>query len=170
MAKPVAKIDWEKCVDLANKRLRDVVTAANKADAKEMEALMLSSMCGDITDFVKPVYTKQTELTLYGDCKEGISFKVQGFVFHVTQDTEFNSDKKSDLYHIWCSCDYFDGEEAAMGHVYVNWVCGATYLEEKHTQFLAGEISKQDFEQYIYDDMYIYCANWLKDNKAKVNV
>lgn len=165
----MTNINWEKCIDLANKRLKDVITAANKADACEMESLMMSSICDDITDFVKPVYTKQTELTLYGDCKEGIYFTIQGINFHVTKDKEFNSDLESDLYHIWCLCDYFDGEEVPMGHVYVNWVCGEEYLEEKYAQFLAGNITKQAFEQYIYNDMYTYCAVWLKNNMDKLN-
>ena len=58
----MAEIDWEKCIDLANKRLRDVITAANKADAKEMASLMLSSMCSEESEF-----TEQTKLTLYSD-------------------------------------------------------------------------------------------------------
>ena len=109
-------------------------------------------------------------LTLYNSHEQGITFTINGINFHVTQDVEFNTDCISDIYHIWCLCDYFDGKEVAMGHVYVNWVCGATYLEEKHAQFLAGKITKQEFEKYIYDDMYAYCADWLKDNRDKVNV
>ena len=163
-------VNWEKCVDLANKRLRDVITAANKADACEMESLMMSSMCGDIREFVEPTYTEQTELTLNGDQRNGIYFNIQSITFHVTKDVEFNSNNDPDLYHIWCLCDYFDGKCVPMGHIHVNWVCGAEFLDEKHAQFLAGKITKQDFEQYIYDDMYAYCADWLKDNKDKVNV
>lgn len=53
MTKEKIKIDWEKCIDLAKKRLRDVITAANKADAKEMASLMLSSMCGEESEFTK---------------------------------------------------------------------------------------------------------------------
>lgn len=40
--------DFEKCVELAQQRLRDIITAANKADSKEMESLMCSSMANEL--------------------------------------------------------------------------------------------------------------------------
>ena len=57
----MAEIDFEKCIDLANKRLRDVITAANKADTEEMASLMLSSMCGEESEFMKNSDEEQTE-------------------------------------------------------------------------------------------------------------
>lgn len=41
-------IDFEKCVELAQQRLRDVITAANKADREEMLSLMKSSMLNEL--------------------------------------------------------------------------------------------------------------------------
>lgn len=64
MAKLIAKIDWEKCVDLANKRLRDVVAAANKADTEEMKALMLSSISTMICIYTVQIGLKTTRLKL----------------------------------------------------------------------------------------------------------
>lgn len=40
--------DFEKCVELAQQRLRDVITAANKADPVEMLALMTCSMLDEL--------------------------------------------------------------------------------------------------------------------------
>lgn len=40
--------DFEKCVELAQQRLRDVITAANKGDQKEMLALMTCSMLNEL--------------------------------------------------------------------------------------------------------------------------
>ncbi len=57
----MAEIDFEKCIDLANKRLRDVITAANKADTEEMTSLMLSSICGEESEFTE--HTEHTEHT-----------------------------------------------------------------------------------------------------------
>ena len=41
-------IDFEKCVELAQQRLRDVITAANKADREEMLSLMVTSMLNEL--------------------------------------------------------------------------------------------------------------------------
>lgn len=41
-------IDFEKCVELAQQRLRDVITAANKADSKKTLSLMTSSMLNEL--------------------------------------------------------------------------------------------------------------------------
>lgn len=41
-------VDFEKCVELAQQRLRDVITAANKADREEMLSLMISSMLNEL--------------------------------------------------------------------------------------------------------------------------
>ncbi len=41
-------IDFEKCVELAQQRLKDVITAANKADSEEMLSLMKSSMLNEL--------------------------------------------------------------------------------------------------------------------------
>ena len=45
-------IDFEKCVELAQQRLRDVITAANKADREEMLSLMVTSMLNEIPDWL----------------------------------------------------------------------------------------------------------------------
>lgn len=158
----MTEINWEKCISLANKRLRDVVTAANKADAKEMTSLMLNSMCSEESEF-----TKQAELALNGDCKEGIYFTFQGANFHITKDVEMNSNHISDMYHIWCICDYFDGE-ASTSQIHVDWLYGASFLEEKHKAFLDGKITKQEFEQYLKNDVNMFCSYWLKKNKEKI--
>lgn len=157
----MAEIDFEKCIDLANKRLRDVITAANKADAKEMASLMLSSMCSEESEF-----TKQTELTLNGDQTKGIYFMFKGYNFHITKDSEYNSKLITDLYHIWCDCRSFNGEEMP---TYVTWLFGGSFLEEKHEAFLTGKITKQEFEQYLKNDASIYCSNWLEKNKDKID-
>lgn len=168
MAKAVAWIDWEKCIDLANKRLRDVITAANKADPYEMEALMMCSMCGDPAEFTH--YDKeQTELTLNGDQIEGIYFKFQGYNFHITKDSEYNSKYHSDLYHIWCECKFFNGEEMPMSHTYVNWLCGGDFLEEKHKAFIDGQIPEKEFVDYLYSDVNICLSTWLENNKEKIS-
>lgn len=162
-------IDWEKCINLANKRLRDVITAANKEDPYEMEALMMSSICGEESVFTVLTDTKQMELTLNGDQTNGIYFMFKGYNFHITKDSEFNSKFVSDLYHIWCECRVFNGEEVPMSHVYVNWLCGGDFLEEKHKAFLTGEITQQEFEQYLWDDVNIHCSDWLEKNKEKID-
>lgn len=160
----MAEIDYEKCIDLASKRLRDVITAANKADPYEMKALMMSSMCSEESEF-----TEHTKLTLNGDQTNGIYFMFKGYNFHITKDSEYNSKFSSDLYHIWCECVSFDGEEMPMSHVYVNWLCGGDFLEMEHGAFLAGEITQQAFEKYLWNDVHIYCSNWLEKNKEKIN-
>ncbi len=91
----MAEIDWEKCIDLANKRLRDVVTAANKADTEEITSLMLSSMCSEESEF-----TVHTKLTLYGDQTKGIYFTFNCYKFHITKDTEFNAIYTTNMYHL----------------------------------------------------------------------
>lgn len=159
----MAKIDFEKCIDLANKRLRDVITAANKADAEEMASLMLSSMCGEESEF-----TEQTKFTLYGDQTKGIYFMFNGYKFHITKDTEFNAIYTTNMYHLWCLCDYFKNVEDPVKHVYVNWLFGATFLEEKHKAFLAGEITQQEFEHYLWDEVHTCCYDWFEKNKEKI--
>lgn len=158
----MAEIDFEKCIDLANKRLRDVITAANKADAEEMASLMLSSMCGEESEF-----TEQTKLTLYGDQTKGIYFMFNCYKFHITKDTEFNAIYTTNMYHLWCLCDYFKNVEDPVKHVHVAWLFGATFLEEKHKAFLTGKITQQEFEQYLWDEVHIHCSDWLEKNKEK---
>ena len=160
----MAKIDWEKCIDLINKRLRDVITAANKADAKEMASLMLSSICGEESEF-----TEQTKLTLYGDQTKGIYFMFDCYKFHITKDTEFNAIYTTNMYHLWCLCDYFKNVEDPVKHVHVTWLFGAAFLEEKHKAFLTGEITQQEFEQYLWDEVHIHCSDWLEKNKEKID-
>lgn len=159
----MSNIDWEKCIDLANKRLRDVITAANKADPYEMEALMMSSMCSEESEF-----TEQTKLTLSGDQTEGIYFMFNCYKFHITKDTEFNAIYTTNMYHLWCLCDYFKNVEDPVKHVHVTWLFGATLLEEKHKAFLTGEITQQEFEQYLWDEVHTYCSDWLEKNKEKI--
>lgn len=156
-------IDWEKCISLANKRLRDVITSANNADAKEMTSLMLSSMCSKESEF-----NKQIELTLNGDQTNGIYFTFKGYNFRITKDSEFNSKYHPNMYHIWFTCFYFDGEEVPMSLVHVGWIYGASFLEEKHKAFLDGEITKQELEQYLWNDVNIHCSDWLEKNKEKI--
>ena len=160
----MTEINWEKCIDLANKRLRDVVTAANKADAEEMASLMLSSMCSEESEFAK-----QIKLTLSGDQTTGIYFTFKGYNFHITKDSEYNSKLISNIYHIWCVCRVFDGEETPAFHTYVTWLFGGSSLEEKHKAFLAREITQQEFEQYLWDDVSIPCSDWLEKNKEKID-
>lgn len=159
----MAKIDFEKCIDLANKRLRDVITAANKADPYEMEALMMSSMCSEESEF-----TEQTKITLYGDQTKGIYFMFNCYKFHITKDTEFNAIYTTNMYHLWCLCDYFKNVEDPVKHVHVTWLFGATFLEEKHKAFLTGEITQQEFEQYLWDEVHTHCSDWLEKNKEKI--
>lgn len=159
----MTEIDWEKCIGLANKRLRDVITAANKADAKEMTSLMLSSMCSEESEF-----TEKAELALNGDQTNGIYFTFKGYNFHITKDSEYNSKFISDLYHIWCECRVFNGEEMLISHTYVTWLFGGSFLEEKHKAFLTGEITKQEFERYLWDDVNVHCSDWLEKNKEKI--
>lgn len=40
--------DFEKCVEMAQERLRQIITAANKADSKEMESLICSSLAVEL--------------------------------------------------------------------------------------------------------------------------
>lgn len=40
--------NFEKCVEMAQERLRQIITAANKADSKEMESLMCSSIAVEL--------------------------------------------------------------------------------------------------------------------------
>lgn len=40
--------DFEKCVELAQQRLKDIITAANKADPEEMRALLCSSIANEL--------------------------------------------------------------------------------------------------------------------------
>lgn len=40
--------DFEKCVEMAQERLRQIIAAANKADSKEMESLMCSSLAVEL--------------------------------------------------------------------------------------------------------------------------
>lgn len=40
--------DFEKCVEMAQERLRQIITAANKADLEEMESLMCSSLAVEL--------------------------------------------------------------------------------------------------------------------------
>lgn len=164
----MTKIDWEKCIDLANKRLRDVITAANNADADEMESLMMSSMCGEDSEFMKNSDEEQTELTLNGDQTNGIYFKFQGYNFHITKDSEYNNKLTSDLYHVWCECKFFDNEKLTMGLIYINWFCGGDIIEDMHHSFLAGKISEKKFTDYIYNDLSFYLRDWLEKNKEKI--
>ena len=108
------------------------------------------------------------ELTLNGDQTNGIYFTFKGYSFHITKDSEYNSKFISDLYHIWCECKAFNGEEMPMSHTYVKWLFGGSFLEEKHKAFLTGKITKQEFEQYLWDDVNIYCSDWLEKNKEKI--
>lgn len=160
----MAEIDFERCIDLANKRLRDVITAANKADPYEMEALMMSSMCSEKSEF-----TKHTKLTLYGDQTKGIYFMFNCYKFHITKDTEFNAIYTTNMYHLWCLCDYFKNVEDPVKHVHVNWLFDAAFLEEKHKAFLTGEITQQEFEQYLWDKVHTCCSDWLEKNIEKIN-
>ncbi len=160
----MTKIDWEKCIGLANKRLRDIITAANKADAEEMISLMLSSICSEESEF-----TKQAEVTLNGDCKNGIYFEFQGYNFHITKDLEFNNKYHADMYHIWCTCVYFDGVKVPMSFVHVGWIYGASFLEEKHKAFLDDKITKHEFEQYLKNDVNTCCSYWLEKNREKID-
>ena len=159
----MAEIDFEKCIDLANKRLRDVITAANKADNEEMTSLMLSSMCSEESEF-----TEHTKLTLYGDQTKGIYFMFNCYKFHITKDTEFNAIYTTNMYHLWCLCDYFKNVEDPVKHVHVVWLFGAIFLEEKHKAFLTGKITQQEFEQYLWDKVHICCSDWLEKNKGKI--
>ena len=58
--------------------------------------------------------------------------------------------------HIWCECERMP--------VHVKWLFGGSFLEEKHKTFLTGEITKQEFEQYLWDNVNIHCSAWLKKN------
>ena len=160
----MAEIDWEKCINLANKRLMDVIIAANKADAKEMTGLMLSSMCGEVSEFTEHTNNEQTELTLNGDQTTGIYFTFKGYNFHITKDAEFNAVYTTDIYHLWCLCDSFKNVEGLVKHVHVKWLFGGSFLEEKHKAFLTGKITKQEFEQYLWDTVNIHCSDWLEKN------
>lgn len=162
----MAEINWEKCIDLANKRLRDVITAANKAVSSEMLALMTCSICGEESEIM---ITEKCELTLNGDQVEGIYFTFQGYNFHITKDSEYNSKYHSDLYHIWCECKFFDGEEMPMSHTYVNWLCGGDFLEEKHKAFIDGQIPEKEFVDYLYSDVNVCLSTWLENNKEKIS-
>ena len=153
----MTKIDWKKCIDLANKRLEAVITAANKADAGEMESLMMSSMCSEESEF-----TEHTKLTLYGDQTKGIYFTFRNYNFHITKDSEYNNKLTSDLYHIWCESKVLDGKEIPMSHTYVVWLYGGSYLEKEHKAFLTGKITKQEFEQYLWDEVGIHCTDWIE--------
>lgn len=164
----MTEIDWEKCIKLASKRFEDIVTAANKKDNCEMTSLMLSSMCCEESEFTILTNTEQTKLTLNGDQTNGIYFTFKGYNFHITKDSEYNSKFISDLYHIWCECRVFNGEEMLISHTYVTWLFGGSFLEEKHKAFLTGKITKQEFEQYLWDDVNIHCSDWLEKNKEKI--
>ena len=102
----------------------------------------------------------QTELTLNGDQTNGIYFTFKSYSFHITKDVEMNSNLVSDLYHIWCECEEMPA--------HVRWLFGGSFLEEKHKAFLTGEITKQEFEQYLWDDVNIHCSDWLEKNKEKI--
>ena len=132
---------------------------------KEMARLMLSSVCGE----EESGFTEHTKLTLYGDQTTGIYFTFQGYKFHITKDTEFNAIYTTNMYHLWCECDYFKNVEDPVKHVHVAWLYGATFLEEKHKAFLTGEITKQEFEQYLWDNVNIHCSDWLEKNKEKID-
>ena len=112
--------------------------------------------------------TKMTELALNGDQTDGIYFTFKSYNFHITKDSEYNSKFISDLYHIWCECRVFNGEEMPISLTYVTWLFGGSFLEEKHKAFLTGEITKQEFEQYLWNDVNIYCSDWLEKNKEKI--
>lgn len=118
-------------------------------------------------DWEKSEFTEQTELTLNGDQTDGIYFTFKGYNFHITKDSEYNSKFISDLYHIWCECKVFNGEE--MPIVYVNWLFGGSFLEEKHKALLTGKITQQEFEQYLWNDVSIHCSNWLEKNREKID-
>ena len=45
---------------------------------------------------------------------------------------------------------------------------GGSFLEEKHKAFLTGEITQQEFEQYLWDDVNIHCSDWLEKNIEKI--
>ena len=96
----------------------------------------------------------QTELTLNGDQTNGIYFTFKSYSFHITKDVEMNSNLISDLYHIWCECEEMP--------VHVRLLFGGSFLEEKHKAFLTGEITKQEFEQYLWDDVNLHCSDWLE--------
>ena len=158
----MAKIDWEKCINLANKRLRDVITAANKADTLKMASLMLNSMCGEVSEFTEN--NESTKITLYGDQTKGIYFMFQCYKFHITKDSEFNAVYTTNMYHLWCLNDYFKNVEDPVKHIHVAWLYGAAFLEEKHKAFLTGKISQSEFEQYLWDKVSTYCSDWLEKN------
>lgn len=160
----MAEIDFGRCIDLANRRLRDVVTAAKQADAKKMASLMLSSMCGEESEFTYYNDTENTKITLYGDQTKGIYFMFNCYKFHITKDSEFNALYTTNMYHLWCLRDYFKNVEDPVKHVHVAWLYGAAFLEEKHAAFVAGQISQNEFEQYLWDEVYTYCSDWLKKN------
>lgn len=102
--------------------------------------------------------TKMTKLTLYGDQTKGIYFLFNCYKFHITKDTEFNAIYTTNICHLWCLCDYFKDVEDPVKHVHVTWLFGAAFLEEKHKAFLTGEITQQEFEQYLWDKVHIYIA------------
>ena len=160
----MTEINWEKCIVLANKRLKDVIAAANKADNEEMTRLMLSSMCGEESEFTEHISNEQTELTLNGDQTNGVYFTFKGYNFHITKDAEFNAVYTTDIYHIWYLCDSFKNVEGLVKHVHVKWLFGGTFFEGKHKAFLTGKITKQEFEQYLWDDVHIHCSDWLEKN------
>ena len=101
-------------------------------------------------------FTEHTKVTLYGDQTKGIYFTFKGYNFHITKDSEYNSKFTSDLYHIWCECEEMP--------IYVKWLFGGSFLEEKHKAFLTSKITKQEFEQYLWNDVNIHCSDWLEKN------
>ena len=158
----MAEIDWEKCIDLASKRLRDVITAANKADTLEMASLMLNSMCGEVSEFTEN--NENTKITLYGDQTKGIYFMFQCYKFHITKDSEFNAPYTTNMYHLWCLSDCFKNVEDPVKHIHVTWLYGAEFLEEKHKAFVDGQISQSEFEQYLWNKVHTCCSDWLEKN------
>ena len=103
----------------------------------------------------------KTELALNGDQTKGIYFMFGCYKFHITKDVEMNSNLISDLYHIWCECEGMP--------IHVKWLFGGSFLEEKHKAFLTGEITQQEFEQYLWDEVHIHCSDWLEKNKEKID-
>ena len=74
--------DLETCVELAQHRLRDIVTAANKADPEEMRALLNSSIANELPTKSKWCLDKSCLII------DKYEFTVEEFIQHDAKTTD----------------------------------------------------------------------------------
>lgn len=140
---------YEEIYQTACTRLRDIITAINKADNEELAALCLSSMYDDTRD----LYTESTEEwpTYHVDILGNCSFNIGKYKFclgkinNIHEDKEFGEEGTTDIAVLYCYSDY-------MFHLVPNgFIYGATNISEFADGKQVNKILVEAAKKYVKD-------------------